>query len=92
MQLVCGNCLEEMKNIKDNSIDLIVTDPPYKLTKRGSSGTMGGYWRSEKLRHSVLNVISSRRSVMTHSPVFSAFLSIRNEVKPSALAPSASGG
>jgi site-specific DNA-methyltransferase (adenine-specific) len=26
-----GNCLEELKNIPDNSIDSIVTDPPYGL-------------------------------------------------------------
>ena len=26
-----GDCLNLMKNIPDNSIDLIVTDPPYKL-------------------------------------------------------------
>jgi site-specific DNA-methyltransferase (adenine-specific) len=42
-----GDCLEVMKDIPDNSIDLIVTDPPYKITSRGSSGTMGGYWKSD---------------------------------------------
>ena len=26
-----GDCLEIMKNIPDNSIDLIVTDPPYLI-------------------------------------------------------------
>ena len=24
-----GDCLEEMKNITDNSVDMILTDPPY---------------------------------------------------------------
>lgn len=33
-----GDCLELMKNIPDNSIDLIVTDPPYRVTSRGSAG------------------------------------------------------
>ena len=28
-----GDCLEEMKDISDNSIDLIVTDPPYNLNR-----------------------------------------------------------
>lgn len=45
-----GDCLEVMKDIPDKSIDLIATDPPYKLTSRGSSGTMGGYWRGEKAK------------------------------------------
>ncbi len=30
------NCLEGMKRIPDNSIDLIVTDPPYEFETRGS--------------------------------------------------------
>lgn len=32
MQLINGDCLEEMKNIPDGSIDLILTDPPYGTT------------------------------------------------------------
>lgn len=38
------DCLVGMKNIPNESIDLCVTDPPYKLTSRGNSGTMSGYW------------------------------------------------
>lgn len=37
-----GNCLDYMKSLKDNSIDLVVTDPPYKTTARGNYGTTGG--------------------------------------------------
>lgn len=29
MKIINGDCLEEIQSIKDNSIDLIVTDPPY---------------------------------------------------------------
>ena len=29
MKLINGDCLEEMKNIPDGSIDAIITDPPY---------------------------------------------------------------
>ena len=41
---------EYIKNIKDKSIDLVVTDPPYKTTKRGISKntTTGGIVRSEE--------------------------------------------
>lgn len=49
-----GDCLELLKDIPDESIDLIVTDPPYKLTSRGSSGTMGGYWKEEKAKKGVI--------------------------------------
>mgnify|MGYP003584210382 CR=1 FL=1 len=42
MQLYNGDCLEVLANIADNSIDLVVTDPPYKTTSRGSSGNSGG--------------------------------------------------
>lgn len=31
MKLICGNCYEELKNIPDNSVDLVVTDPPYEI-------------------------------------------------------------
>lgn len=30
-KVICGDCLEVMKGIPDNSIDLIVTDPPYGI-------------------------------------------------------------
>lgn len=36
------DCLEGLKLIPDNSIDLIVTDPPYKITARGNAGNSGG--------------------------------------------------
>lgn len=32
-----GDCLELMKDIPDNSVDLVVADPPYRMTKRGKS-------------------------------------------------------
>ena len=31
MQLIHGDCLEKMKDIPDESVDLILTDPPYSL-------------------------------------------------------------
>lgn len=53
-KLIKGDCLEEMKNIPDESIDLIITDPPYKLTARGTSGTMGGYWKKDKAKKGII--------------------------------------
>jgi len=38
IKLLQGDCLKELKELKDNSIDSIVTDPPYGL------GFMGKQW------------------------------------------------
>jgi len=32
MKLIHGDCLEEMKNIPDGSVDMVLTDPPYGTT------------------------------------------------------------
>ena len=34
-EIYCGDCLEEMKKMEDNSIDTIITDPPYGLSFMG---------------------------------------------------------
>lgn len=39
MKLYCGDCLEYMKTIEDNSIDLILTDPPYELDNHGGTNS-----------------------------------------------------
>ena len=41
------DCLEGFKQLDNESIDLICTDPPYQVTSRGGSGNMGGYWKSD---------------------------------------------
>jgi DNA modification methylase len=39
------DCLEGMKNIPDGSIDLIATDPPYRVTSRAVAvRTRAGGW------------------------------------------------
>lgn len=35
-QIIHGDCLEELKKIPDNSIDLILTDPPYMISQKGN--------------------------------------------------------
>lgn len=50
IQLIQGDCLAEIHKIPDESIDLICTDPPYKLTSHGGSGTMSGYWTTDKAK------------------------------------------
>lgn len=36
-KIIQGDCIEKMNILPNNSIDLIVTDPPYKMTKQGKS-------------------------------------------------------
>jgi len=32
-QIICGDCLEVMKDLPDNCVDLVLTDPPYGIGK-----------------------------------------------------------
>ena len=41
------DCIDAMKAIPDDSIDLIVTDPPYKITSRGNGGDAGGMFQKK---------------------------------------------
>jgi site-specific DNA-methyltransferase (adenine-specific) len=48
-----GDCLESMKNLEDNSVDAILTDPPYGLgfmSKQWDKGVPGIEFWSEMLR------------------------------------------
>lgn len=47
MNIQCGNTLDLIKAIPDNSIDCIVTDPPYKINSYGNSGTSGGMFQKK---------------------------------------------
>lgn len=38
-QLLLGNCLDVLRDFPDNSIDSVVTDPPYGLTQNKKGGT-----------------------------------------------------
>lgn len=37
-----GDCRVLLKSLPDESVDCVATDPPYKITSRGTQGTMGG--------------------------------------------------
>ena len=36
-EIICGDCIEEMKKIEKNSVDSVVSDPPYGLSFMGRS-------------------------------------------------------
>lgn len=41
IELIHGDCLEEMKKMKVGMVDMILTDPPYRLSKSKGGGMMG---------------------------------------------------
>jgi DNA modification methylase len=47
MELMLGNNIDLLKTLEDNSIDAIVTDPPYALIGSGKGGFMGKEWDSK---------------------------------------------
>lgn len=49
-----------MGAISDNQIDLIVTDPPYKVTPKGNAGNSGGMFQKE---------INKKGQVFTHNDI-----------------------
>jgi DNA modification methylase len=56
-KVICGDCLELLKEIPDQSVDLVVTDPPYGISFMGKSWDRAlpslGVWREcfRVLRH-----------------------------------------
>lgn len=47
-KLYNSDCLEVIKRIPNEKIDLIVTDPPYQTTKRGGTGNSGGMCKKKE--------------------------------------------
>ena len=48
IKLYNGDCLLNLENIKDNSIDLIVTDPPYLIDTIGGQGSVNSILKLDK--------------------------------------------
>lgn len=43
-----GDCLVRLKDLPSESVDLICTDPPYRITARGNAGNSGGMLRAKQ--------------------------------------------
>jgi len=53
-QFLCGDCLTVMQSMSDESVDLVVTSPPYNLknsTGNGMKDGRGGKWSNASLIH-----------------------------------------
>ena len=46
-KIINGDAIEFMKTLEDESVNLIVTDPPYKVTSRGNAGSSGGMMQTK---------------------------------------------
>ena len=42
IKLYCGDCLESFKQIKSNSVNLVLADPPYNISQSNNLTTMNG--------------------------------------------------
>lgn len=72
-KIITGDCIEEMKKMPDNSIDLVVTSPPYncgiKYDTHDDKKTMDEYWEwTEKWLSEVYRVIKSDGRVAINVP------------------------
>ena len=47
-QLINGDCLEELKKLDDNSVDLLCTDPPYGYGFRGRNNIWSNKIKSKR--------------------------------------------
>ncbi len=64
-KFICGNAIDAMKHIPDESVDLVITSPPYNLknsTGNGMKDGRGGKWSNAAL----VNGYSHYNDNMTH--------------------------
>jgi len=58
-KIICGDCLTVMKEMPDNSVDLVVTSPPYNLKNSTGNGmkacTTSGKWQHNIGRIAIWN-------------------------------------
>ena len=47
-QIICGDCIDKLNHISENSVDLIYTDPPFYTNKNyiGTTGKFSDIWKS----------------------------------------------
>jgi DNA modification methylase len=69
-KIICGDCLEILKQMEDNSTDMVFTDPPYGINKKGITNdkNLDQYYKS---------LIECYR-VLKNNKYFITFASIKN--------------
>ena len=69
-KIIHGDCLEELKKMEDESVDMIFTDPPFGLNKAGimNDSNLNQYYKS----------LSDCYRVLKNNKYFITFASIKN--------------
>ena len=57
IRLLKGDCIKQLKELKDNSVDSVVTDPPYEIGFMGKGWDDSGIANNPKLWKEVLRVL-----------------------------------
>ncbi|MBF0571700.1 MAG: site-specific DNA-methyltransferase [Candidatus Omnitrophica bacterium] len=78
-KIICGDCIEVMKQIPNETIDLVVTSPPYNLknsTGNGMKDGRGGKWSNAAL----INGYSHYNDCMPHDEYVAWQINCLNEM------------
>lgn len=67
VQLMLGDCLERMKELPDNSVDSIVTDPPYELGFMGKSWDKTGIANNVEMWREAMRVLKPGGHLLSFS-------------------------
>jgi DNA modification methylase len=59
-RLICGDCLDVLPGLPENSVDCVVTDPPYPGIKRAY-----GYWTEEQWHAMMDRLVPECRRILT---------------------------
>lgn len=62
-KLILGDCLEKMKQLPENSVDCLVTDPPYFLINNSGKGFMGKEWESLS-ESKIMGILCKSKSIV----------------------------
>ena len=65
--LLKGDCLQKLKELKDNSVDSVVTDPPYEIGFMGKGWDDSGIANNPKLWKEVLRVLKPGGHLLSFS-------------------------
>jgi DNA modification methylase len=67
IRLLQGDCLQRLKELEDNSIDSVVTDPPYEIGFMGKSWDDSGIANNPELWKEVLRVLKPGGHLLSFS-------------------------
>jgi site-specific DNA-methyltransferase (adenine-specific) len=67
MKLLLGDCLDKLKELEDNSVDSVVTDPPYEIGFMGKGWDDSGIANNAELWKEVLRVLKPGGHLLSFS-------------------------